>query len=142
MAEFKGGVKGAAELLAHMDTRGRERILKEIGQKDPDMAETLRKNMVTFEDLRHMTPQMLAKLLQEIDLSDVALGLRLGSDELKSFFFQNMSKGRQQEIQDVLMGPPQSVNKVEEAIERVMDVVRQKMDKGEIVLDPNGDEYV
>ena len=143
MAEFKGGVKGAAEMLAKLDSKGRERILQDISQKDPEMAEELRKNMVTFEDLKYMTPQMLAKLLQDVDTADVALGLRTSGEELKSFFLNNVSKGKRKDIEDVLLGPPQAVSKVEESIEKVMKVVREKINKGELVIDMDGgEEYV
>lgn len=142
MAEFRGGVKGAAEMLAGLDLKARQRVLEEIRSKDPNMAELLEKNMVTFEDLVHLTPKMMVELLREINLEQLALGLRLGSAKLKSHFLNNVSKGARQEIEDILMGPPQSVQKVEEAVEEVMIVVRAKVDRGELILNDDSDEYV
>lgn len=142
MGEFQGGIKGAAEMLAGLDLKSRQRVLEEIRSKDPNMAELLEKNMITFEDLVYLTPKMMVELLREIDLQKLALGLRLGSEKLKSHFLNNVSKGAREDIEDILMGPPQSVQKVEEAVEEVMEVVRAKVDRGELVLRDDSDEYV
>lgn len=142
MAKFSGGVKAAAELLAGLDTAARRRLLEEIRHKDPQMAEALEKNMVTFEDLVHLTPKMMAELMREIEVYDLAMGLRISSEKLKSHILSHVSKGAREDIEEVLLGPPQSVQKVEESIEKVMKVVREKVDRGELILSPSSDEYV
>ena len=88
--EFKGGLKAAADLLSGMDREGQERILGDIAKKDPQMAEALRKTMVTFEDLQYLTVKMLVELLREIDIEDLARGLRISSDTLKTHILTNV----------------------------------------------------
>lgn len=142
MVEFRGGIKGAAEMLAGLNPKEQERLLEQIRKQDPQMAQLLEKNMTTFEDLRHLTPKMMVELLREIDLKDLALGLRLGSQELKNHFLKNLSKGAAREIEEVLLGPPQSVDRVQESIEKIMQVVREKVKKGELILSPDSEKYV
>jgi len=45
-----------------------------------------------------------------------------------------------QEIEEILMGPTQLASKVEEAQERVMEVVRRKIDKGQLIINKEGSE--
>lgn len=142
MAKFQGGVQGAVELLQGLDPRSQKRILADIAKQDPAMAELIKKNLVRFEDLIHLTEKMMAELLREVDFKDLALGLRLASEELKNHFRSQVSSSMAKEIDDVLLGPPQSVSRVEEAIERVMEVVRRKVEQGELVLRPDSGEYV
>jgi len=139
---FKGGLKAAADMLSGMDREGQERILSDIAKKDPQMAEALRKTMVTFEDLQYLTVKMIVELLREIDIQDLARGLRISSDTLKSHFLTNVSKSMRADIEDILLGPPISVTKVNESIENVMVVVRKKLEKGELVINKDGDVLV
>jgi flagellar motor switch protein FliG len=139
---FKGGIKAAAEMLSGMDREGQERILADIAQKDPQMAEALRKTMVTFEDLQYLTVKMLVELLREIEIEDLARGLRISSDTLKSHILTNVSSSMQKDIEDILLGPPIAVSKVNESVEKVMAVVRKKLEKGELVINKDGKQLV
>lgn len=139
---FKGGIKAAAEMLSGLDREGQERILSDIARKDPEMASALRKTMVTFEDLKYLTVKMISELLREIDIEDLARGLRVGSQELKSHILGNVSSSMQKDIEDILLGPPLSVSKVNESVEKVMAVVRLKLKKGELVINKSGEQLV
>lgn len=131
---FKGGLEAAAKMLAGLDSRAQQRILEDIALKNPEMAQALRESMVTFDDLQFLSVKMLQELLREIKIKDLALGLRIGSPELKQKILSQISGGMRAEIEEVLLGPPKPVEKVQEAVTRVMEVVRAKIDKGELVL--------
>ena len=137
---FRGGVKEAAKMLAGLNPSQRVKVLALISQKDPQMAEALKHHMVTFEDLKLITIKMLVELTREINIADLALALRMGSEELRSFILDNVSRSMREEINEVLMGKPQAVSKVEEAMEKVMVVVRAKADKGELIFSNTDDE--
>lgn len=131
---FKGGLEAAAKMLAALDPQSQKRILQDIASKNPEMAQALRESMVTFDDLQFLSVKMLQELLREIDIKDLALGLRMGCPELKSKVLNNVSKGLRREIEEVLLGPPRPVEKVQEAVARVMEVVRAKVEKGQLVV--------
>lgn len=138
--KFQGGPKEAARMLAGLPKDQRDKVLEEIVKQDPSMAEVLKNLMVTLDDLQFITVKMLVELLREIDIKDLALGMRLSqSKELKDFVLGNVSKSMRQEMEEVLLGPPQSVNKAQEAYEKVMEVVRQKIDKGELIINRSQD---
>lgn len=139
---FKGGVKEAAKMLSALSTSERNRILTDIAKKDPNRAELLKREMVTLEDLKFITVKMLVELLREIDIQDLALALRLGSDELKSHITSNVTSTMKEEIESVLNKGPRPVSEVEECVEKVMQTVRLKVEKGELVLSHDGEELV
>lgn len=139
----KSGFEQALEMLSGLDEKGRQRILADIQKKDPEMARALEENLVRFEDLQHLTPKMFQELLREIKMEDLALGLRMGSPELKKKLLSYMSSGLRKEAEQVLLGPPRPAQEVQQAVEQVMIVVRRKVEKGELILKPGqDDEYV
>lgn len=138
--KFQGGVKEAAKMLAGLSRSAREKILEIISKKDPRMAEALHKSMYTFEDLQYLTPIMLIELLREIKISDLGLALRISSNELKNFIMKNSPRGIRQEIEEILTGPPKLASSVEEAQERIMTIVRSKIEKGQLIINKDSSE--
>ncbi|MEA9356310.1 FliG C-terminal domain-containing protein [Bacteriovorax sp. PP10] len=138
--KFQGGVKEAAKMLAGLSKSAREKVLDLISKKDPKMAETLHKSMYTFDDLQYLTPMMLIELLRSVKMSDMGLALRISSNELKDHIMKNTPRGMRQEIEELLLGPPQLASKVEEAQERIMVIVREKIDKGQLIINKDSSE--
>jgi len=138
--KFQGGVKEAAKMLAGLSKQAREKVLELISKKDPRMAEALHKSMYTFDDLQYLTPVMLIELMREIKTADMGLALRISAPALRDFVLKNTPRVMRQEIEEILMGPPQLASKVEEAQERVMEVVRRKIDKGQLIINKEGAE--
>jgi flagellar motor switch protein FliG len=131
---FQGGIKAAAKMLAGLSKAARDKVIESIAKKDPKMAEALNKSMYTFDDLEHLTPLMLIELLRSINVKDMGLALRIAGPELKNLVLTNSPKMLRQEMEDILLGPPQLTSKVEEAQERIMEIVRKKIDKGELII--------
>ena len=138
--KFQGGVKEAAKMLAGLSRSAREKVLEIISKKDPKMAETLHKSMYTFDDLQYLTPMMLIELLRSVKMSDMGLALRISSNELIDHIMKNTPRGMRQEIEELLLGPPQLASKVEEAQERIMVIVREKIDKGQLIINKDSSE--
>ena len=141
MKKRVGGVAEAAKLLEGLDPQGQQKILETISQQDPKLAEALRNSLVTFDDLQFATVKMIQELLREIDINDLGMALRLGNSEVKKHFLAILSSSLRLEIEEVLLGPPVSASKAQEATVRVMEVVRRKVSKGELIL-KDDDEYV
>lgn len=141
--KFEGGVKAAAKMLAGLSKSAREKILEKISKKDPLMAEELHKSIYTFDDLQYLTPMMMIELLRSIKIPDMGLALRIASPELKENVLKNSPRVMRQEIEEILMGPPQLASKVEEAQEKIMFIVREKIDKGQLIINKDSsDTYV
>lgn len=138
--KFQGGVKEAAKMLAGLSKSAREKILDLISKKDPRMAEVLHKSMYSFEDLQFLTPVMLIELLREVKIADMGLALRISSSELKDFILKNSPRGMRQEMEEILTGPLQLASSVEDAQERIMVIVRAKLEKGQLIINKETSE--
>jgi flagellar motor switch protein FliG len=138
--KFQGGVKEAAKMLAGLSKSAREKILDLISKKDPRMAEVLHKSMYSFEDLQFLTPVMLIELLREVKIADMGLALRISSSELKDFILKNSPRGMRQEMEEILTGPLQLASSVDEAQERIMVIVRAKLEKGQLIINKETSE--
>lgn len=138
--KFQGGVKAAAKMLAGLSKSAREKVLETIFKKDPRMAVALHKSMYTFDDLQFLTPLMLIELMRSVKTADMGMALRIASPEVKNFVLMNSPKMLRQEMEEILLGPLQLASKVEEAQDRIMEIVRAKIDKGELIINKESSE--
>ena len=53
---------------------------------------------------------------------------------------KNSPRGMRQEIEELLLGPPQLTSKVEDAQERIMIIVREKIAKGQLIINKDSSE--
>lgn len=139
---FKGGVKEAAKMLMGLGPKAQKALLDDIRKKDPKMAALLEENLVQMEDLQHLTPTMLVGLLRDLNLEKFGLALRTVDKEISKKLLDMVSTGIRLEIEDGLNGPPKRMSEVEAAQAEVLDIVRKKIEMGQIVLNPDGDELV
>ena len=139
---FKGGVKEAAKMLALLGGDAQKKLLEEIRIKDPQMAQSLEDNLVSLDDLQHLTTAMLIGLLRDVDLEEFGLALRGLEPHISSKILEMVSTGIRLDIEDGFKGKPRSVSEVEIAQAKVLDVLKKKITMGHILIDPNGSELV
>lgn len=139
---FKGGVKEAAKMLMGLDPAAQKKLLAEIKVKDPAMAAKLEQNLISIEDIQYLTPSMMVGLLRDIDLAEFGLALRTVDKDIINKVLGMLSTGLKLDIEEGLKGPPRKVSEVEAAQSKILQVLRDKVEKGHIVIDPSGDELV
>ena len=143
MGKFKGGAAEAAKILQQMGSGHANNLLDIIAKKNPEMANLLKEGMVNFEQLQYLTPKMLVELFKSVEVSKMALALRAGSPELRDYMLNNVSQTMRIEMDYILTGPPQRASDVQQAVDEIMAIVREKLEKGELVINSeNGDELV
>jgi flagellar motor switch protein FliG len=96
--------------------------------------------MYSFDDLQYLTPIMVIELLRTIKISDMGLALRIATPEMKNHILKNSPRGIRTEIEEILLGPPQLATKVEDAQERIMVIVREKIEKGQLIINKDSSE--
>ena len=119
-----------------------KRLLAEIKQKDPAMAQKLEENLIGLEDLRYLSASMLVGLLRDVDLEEFGLALRSVDPEVSQKILSMVSTGIKLDIEEGLKGKPRPVGEVEKAQKKILKILKEKVDKGHIVIDPNGDKLV
>jgi len=135
------GPKSAADILNFVDRTNEERILTEIEEMYPDLAEQIRNLMFTFEDCRKIDDKGIQAVLKEIPRDQLILGLKTASDELRDLLFRNVSQRAAGMIQEDLsaMGPVK-LKDVEKAQQGIVDIVRRLEAEGKLVIGGAGAE--
>lgn len=106
-AKTPGGVRQAAELLNAMETAEADQALATIRAHDQRLADAVRENMFTFEDLARLDDQTLRVVLREVDQAKLAPALRAASPEMRQRIYANISNKLAAILQDeVDNGPP------------------------------------
>jgi flagellar motor switch protein FliG len=136
-----GGIDSVVEIINRVD-RGTERnIMESLEEKDPDLAEEIKRRLFVFEDIMSLDDRSLQRVLREVDVKDLSLALKGATEDLRQKFFRNMSRRAAEMLEEDMqfMGPVR-VRDVEECQQKIVSVVRQLEDAGEIVIARGGEE--
>ncbi|MDR1874039.1 MAG: flagellar motor switch protein FliG [Synergistaceae bacterium] len=136
-----GGIDSVVAIINSAD-RGTERnIMEYLEENDPELAEEIKKRLFVFEDIIRLDDRSLQRVLREVEMKELGLALKGATEELRSKFFKNMSKRAAEMLQEDMdyMGPVR-VKDVEEAQQKVVNVVRALEEAGEIVVSTGGED--
>ena len=138
-----GGIDSVVSILNSVD-RGTERhILEALEETDAELAEEIRKRMFVFEDIVKLSNQAVQRVLKEIDNRDLAVALKGSSEEVAEVIFRNISSRLQEMIkEDIQYMGPVRVRDVEEAQQKIVNVIRQLDDAGEIVISRGAEDDI
>jgi flagellar motor switch protein FliG len=129
------GPKAAADILNFVERNNEERILSEIEEMYPEIADQIRNLMFTFEDIIRIDDKGIQQILKEVPRDQLVLALKTASPELTDSLFKNMSSRAAEMIKEDLdvMGPVR-VKDVEKAQQGIVDTVRRLESEGKVVI--------
>ncbi|GAW92917.1 flagellar motor switch protein [Calderihabitans maritimus] len=138
-----GGINTLVEILNRVD-RGSERVILEaLEAENPELAEEIRKRMFVFEDILTLDDTSIRRVLREIDMKDLALALKGASDEVAQRIFRNLSKRASEMLrEDIEFLGPVRLRDVEEAQQRIVQVIRRLDEAGEIIISRGGEDAI
>tara|TARA_Y100001958_G_scaffold160005_1_gene165111 strand:+ start:6498 stop:7538 length:1041 start_codon:yes stop_codon:yes gene_type:complete len=136
-----GGVQPVAEMLNVMDKNTESAIMSRIEEKDPILAEEIRKLMFVFEDIIKIDDKGIQTLLKEVPNDKLLLALKTANEEIRSKIFKNISQRAAKLLQDDLanMGPAR-LSDVEGAQVEIVNVARRLEQEGKILIARGGSE--
>jgi len=135
-----GGVDAVVEILNSVDRTTEKNILESLETEDIELAEEIKLKMFVFEDIIALSNRdMQLVLRQEIDNKDLAIALKGSSPEVQEFVFANLSKRLGSMIKEDMdyMGPIRKAD-VEEAQQKIVNIIRRLQDTGEIIVARGG----
>ncbi len=138
-----GGVDQVVEILNSTD-RGTEKHIMEILEiEDPELADEIRKKMFVFEDILLLDNKAIQRVLREVDNADLELALKGTGEEVQNAIFTNLSKRLAEMIKEDMefMGPVR-MKDVEDAQQKIVNVIRKLEDTGEIIISRGGGDEV
>ncbi len=136
-----GGIHTLVDVLNASDRGTVKNIIETMEVQEPDLAEVVKKNMFVFDDVVLIDDRSLQRLFKEIDLKDLSKALKGSTDEVKEKFYKNMSKRAADMLKEDMayMGPVR-MRDVDQAQQRIVQVVKELEAKGEIVVSRPGEE--
>lgn len=130
-----GGVESVAEILNSVSRTSEKNILSNLRERDDNLATEINDLMFLFEDITHLAPSAVQRILKEVDSKTLALSLKATSSELKDIIFQNMSERASGMLKEELeyLGPVR-LKDVERAQKDILEIARRLEEQGEIML--------
>lgn len=138
-----GGVDAVVDILNTVDRGTEKHIMETLEIEEPELADEIRKKMFVFEDILLLDDRSIQRVLRDVDNNDLAVSLKSSNEEVKTAIFNNLSKRLASMIQEDMefMGPVR-MKDVEEAQQKIVNIIRKLEDSGEIVISRGGGDEV
>lgn len=136
-----GGVQPVAEMLNVMDKNTEQSIMSRLEEKDPLLAEEIRKLMFVFDDVNKIDDRGIQLLLKEVPNDRLLLALKTANEDIRTKIFKNISARAAEMLREDLanMGPAR-LSDVETAQQEVVNVARRLESEGKILIARGGSE--
>ncbi len=138
-----GGVDAVVEILNTVDRGTEKHIMETLEVEEPELADEIRKKMFVFEDILLLDDRAIQRVLRDVDNNDLAIACKGSTEEVQNAIFSNMSKRLAEMIKEDMefMGPVR-MKDVEEAQQKIVNVIRKLEDSGEIVISRGGGDEI
>ena len=138
-----GGVDSVVEILNTVDRSTEKHIMETLEIDEPELAEEIRKKMFVFEDILLLDDRAIQRVLRDVDNGDLAIALKSANEEVQNAIFNNLSKRLAVMIREDMefMGPVR-MKDVEEAQQKIVNVIRRLEDSAEIVISRGGGDEI
>src|SRR3954468_9303862 len=138
-----GGTQYLVNMLTSVDRGTEKQILEYLDGANSELAAEVRKLMFVFDDLVRLDDRSLQRVLREVDSKDLSLAMRGTSEELQERIFRNQSTRAAQALKEEMeIGGPVRLRQVEEAQQRIVNIVRRLEDSEEIVVQRGGEDVL
>ncbi|MBQ6002326.1 MAG: flagellar motor switch protein FliG, partial [Synergistaceae bacterium] len=134
-----GGIDAVVAIVNSTDRATERNIMEYLEENDPELAEEIKKRLFVFEDSMRLDDRSLQRVLREVDMKELSLALKGATEDLKTKYLKNMSKRAAEMLQEDMdfMGPVR-VKDVEEAQQKIVNIIRGLEEQGEIVIASGG----
>lgn len=138
-----GGVDAVVEILNTVDRGTEKHIMETLEIEEPELADEIRKKMFVFEDILLLDDRAIQRVLRDVDNNDLAISLKSANEQVQNAIFNNLSKRLAVMIKEDMefMGPVR-MKDVEEAQQKIVNIIRKLEDAGEIVISRGGGDEI
>lgn len=135
-----GGIEPIADMLNLMDKASEKNIMARVEEKDPELAEEIRKLMFVFEDMVYVDDRGIQELLKIVDNQKLVISLKTAPDEVRAKLFKNMSNRAATLLKEDLdaMGPTK-ISDVEKAQQEIVQQLKDLEAKGKALISRGGE---
>ncbi|MCI8316325.1 MAG: flagellar motor switch protein FliG [Lachnospiraceae bacterium] len=138
-----GGVDAVVDILNTVDRGTEKHIMETLEVEEPELADEIRKKMFVFEDILLLDDRAIQRVLRDVDNNDLAIACKGSTEEVQNAIFSNMSKRLAEMIKEDMefMGPIR-MKDVEEAQQKIVNIIRKLEDSAEIVISRGGGDEI
>ena len=138
-----GGVDAIVGILNTVDRGTEKHIMESLEIEEPELADEIRKKMFVFEDILLLDDRAIQRVLRDVDNNDLAVALKGANEEVQNVIFKNLSKRLAAMIREDMefMGPVR-MKDVEEAQQKIVNIIRKLEDSGEIIISRGGGDEI
>jgi flagellar motor switch protein FliG len=138
-----GGVQSIVDILNSVDRGTEKYIMETLEIEDTDLAEEIKKRMFVFEDILTLDSRSIQRFLREVDNNQLAVALKGSTEEVQKIIFANMSKRMGEMIkEDIEFMGPVRLKDVEDAQQKIVNIIRKLEDAGEIIISRGGGDEI
>jgi flagellar motor switch protein FliG len=130
-----GGIKSLVDVLNWADRGTEKTILENLSENNPEIAEEVKKLMFVFEDIVTLDDRAIQQVLKEVDSKELSLALKGIGENVQNRIYKNMSERAAGMLKEDMqyMGPVRLKN-VEEAQQKIVNIIRKLEEAGEIIV--------
>lgn len=138
-----GGVDAVVDILNTVDRGTEKHIMETLEIEEPELADEIRKKMFVFEDILLLDDRAIQRVLRDVDNNDLAIALKGSNEEVQNAIFNNLSKRLAVMIKEDMefMGPVR-MKDVEDAQQKIVNIIRKLEDSGDIVISRGGGDEI
>lgn len=135
----KGGPEAVSKMLGKLDQDTAKKLLSELADKDPTLADEIRSKMFSFDDISRLADQDVLELIKRVDRGQLTIAMRKCSKETQTKIFRNLSERAAELLKEDsdALGPTR-VKDVEEAQRRIVTLLLKMDEEG--VIDLSGSD--
>ena len=138
-----GGVDAIVDILNTVDRGTEKHIMESLEIEEPELADEIRRKMFVFEDILSLDDKTIQRVLRDVDNNDLSVALKGTNEEVQGVIFNNLSKRLAEMIREDMeyMGPVR-MKDVEEAQQKIVNIIRKLEDSGEIIISRGGGDEI
>lgn len=138
-----GGVDAIVEILNTVDRSTEKHIMETLEIEEPELADEIRRKMFVFEDILTLDDKSIQRVLKDVDNNDLAVALKGSGEDVQNVIFNNVSKRLAAMIKEDMefMGPVR-LKDVEEAQQKIVNIIRKLEDSAEIIISRGGGDEI
>ena len=138
-----GGVDAIVEILNFVDRGTEKHIMENLEIEEPELADEIKRKMFVFEDILSLDDKTIQRVLRDVDNNDLGVALKGTREEVQHVIFNNLSKRLAAMIREDMdfMGPVR-MKDVEEAQQKIVNIIRKLEDSGEIIIARGGGDEI
>lgn len=133
------GIQTIVDIINSVDRGTEKNVLESLYLTNPELADDIKRRMFVFEDIVKLNNKHIQRVLKDVETSDITVALKGANADVVKKIFDNVSKRSREFIEEEMQySGPVRIKDVEEAQQRIVNIIRALEETGEIVIARGG----